>query len=171
MSSHKQGFLRNLSLSASAIRLGMNLWPPFVGAGAGEVLGAHQYVPAPRVREFAPQVSRELDALIDRLLAKQPDQRIQSTVELVRLLGASGSNAVSSTGSQQHVAVVATGSGVTVDVPANIDPTRRSGKVTLSGTSGDVLTGARGTLVDIARLTVADEAIGLAGECTTMAAE
>ena len=33
MSSHKQGFLRNLSLSASAIRLGMNLWPPFVGAG------------------------------------------------------------------------------------------------------------------------------------------
>lgn len=33
MSSHKQGFLRNVSLSANAIRLGMNLWPPFVGAG------------------------------------------------------------------------------------------------------------------------------------------
>jgi acyl-coenzyme A thioesterase PaaI-like protein len=33
MSSHKQGFLRNISLSANAIRLGMNLWPPFVGAG------------------------------------------------------------------------------------------------------------------------------------------
>lgn len=33
MSSRKQGFLRNLSLSAEAIRLGMNLWPPFVGAG------------------------------------------------------------------------------------------------------------------------------------------
>lgn len=33
MSSSKQGFLRNLSLSADTIRLGMNLWPPFVGAG------------------------------------------------------------------------------------------------------------------------------------------
>lgn len=33
MSSHKQGFLRNLSLSANAIRMGINLWPPFVGAG------------------------------------------------------------------------------------------------------------------------------------------
>ena len=33
MSSHKQGFLRNISLSANAIRQGMNLWPPFVGAG------------------------------------------------------------------------------------------------------------------------------------------
>jgi hypothetical protein len=33
MSSHKQGFLRNISLSANTIRQGMNLWPPFVGAG------------------------------------------------------------------------------------------------------------------------------------------
>ena len=33
MSSHKQGFLRNISLSADTIRQGMNLWPPFVGAG------------------------------------------------------------------------------------------------------------------------------------------
>ena len=33
MSSHKQGFLRNIALSANTIRQGMNLWPPFVGAG------------------------------------------------------------------------------------------------------------------------------------------
>jgi acyl-coenzyme A thioesterase PaaI-like protein len=33
MSEHKQGFLRNIRLSANALRLGMNLWPPFIGAG------------------------------------------------------------------------------------------------------------------------------------------
>ncbi len=33
MSKHKQGFLRNIRLNANALRLGMNLWPPFIGAG------------------------------------------------------------------------------------------------------------------------------------------
>ena len=33
MSTHKQGFLRNIRLSANALRLGINLWPPFIGAG------------------------------------------------------------------------------------------------------------------------------------------
>ena len=35
---HGQGFLRKLDLGAGALRLGMNLWPPFVGAGI-HVLG------------------------------------------------------------------------------------------------------------------------------------
>ena len=33
MSSGKQGFLRNLRVSPRVFRLGMNLWPPFRGAG------------------------------------------------------------------------------------------------------------------------------------------
>ena len=33
MTSSKQGFLRNLRVSAGVFRLGMNLWPPFRGAG------------------------------------------------------------------------------------------------------------------------------------------
>ena len=33
MSTHKQGFLRNIRLGANALRLGINLWPPFIGAG------------------------------------------------------------------------------------------------------------------------------------------
>jgi alkylation response protein AidB-like acyl-CoA dehydrogenase len=61
--------------------------------------------------------------------------------------------------------------GVAVELPTNIDPTRRSGRVSLAGAAGDVLPGARATLVDITRLIVAAEAIGVAGECTTMAAE
>jgi hypothetical protein len=68
------------------------------------------------------------------------------------------------------VAVVAAGRASASRCP-NIDPTRRSGRVTLAGATGDLLAGARGTLVDIARLIVAAEAIGVAGECTTMAAE
>jgi acyl-coenzyme A thioesterase PaaI-like protein len=33
MSSSKQGFLRNLKVSPRMFRLGLNLWPPFRGAG------------------------------------------------------------------------------------------------------------------------------------------
>jgi hypothetical protein len=33
MSKHKEGLLRNLRLNANALRLGMNLLPPFIGAG------------------------------------------------------------------------------------------------------------------------------------------
>jgi acyl-coenzyme A thioesterase PaaI-like protein len=33
MSNHGRDLLRNLRLGANALRLGMNLWPPFVGAG------------------------------------------------------------------------------------------------------------------------------------------
>lgn len=33
MSKQRQGFLHNIRLSANTLRLGMNLWPPFIGAG------------------------------------------------------------------------------------------------------------------------------------------
>lgn len=69
------------------------------------------------------------------------------------------------------VAVVEVGDGVTVDVPANLDPTRRSARVTLDGAAATVLPGARRTLVDLARLVLAAEAVGLARECTDMAAD
>ena len=69
------------------------------------------------------------------------------------------------------VAVVEVGDGVTVEVPANLDPTRRTAKVTLDGAACTVLPGARRTLVDLARVILAAEAAGLARECTEMAAE
>jgi len=68
------------------------------------------------------------------------------------------------------VAVVEVGDGVTVDVPASLDPTRRSARVTLDGAAATVIPGARRTLVDLARLLLAAEAVGLARECTEMAA-
>jgi alkylation response protein AidB-like acyl-CoA dehydrogenase len=61
--------------------------------------------------------------------------------------------------------------GVAVTVPANIDPARRSGHVTLTDADVEVITGARPRLVDIARLVLAAEATGVARECTELAAE
>jgi alkylation response protein AidB-like acyl-CoA dehydrogenase len=69
------------------------------------------------------------------------------------------------------VAVVELGDGVTVTTPPNLDPTRRSARVTLDGAPATVITGARRTLVDLARVILAADAVGVARECTEMGAE
>ena len=68
------------------------------------------------------------------------------------------------------VAIVRVGDGVTVDVPANLDPTRRSARVTFDGAPATVIAGARQVLVDLTRVILSAEAVGLARECTDMAA-
>jgi 3-oxochol-4-en-24-oyl-CoA dehydrogenase len=70
------------------------------------------------------------------------------------------------------VLIVDVASGaVKIDVPANLDPTRRSGRVMLDGATATVLAGARPVLVDLARLLLSAEAVGIARECTEAAAE
>jgi alkylation response protein AidB-like acyl-CoA dehydrogenase len=69
------------------------------------------------------------------------------------------------------VAVIdARGEGVTVSVPTNLDPTRRSARVRLDGAPAEVVPGARQALVDLARVILSAEAIGVARECTESAA-
>jgi alkylation response protein AidB-like acyl-CoA dehydrogenase len=68
------------------------------------------------------------------------------------------------------VVEIGDGGGVAVEVPANLDPTRRSARVTLDGAPVTVLPGARRVLVDLARLILSAEAVGVARECTEMAA-
>ena len=68
------------------------------------------------------------------------------------------------------VAVVEVGDGVTVETPPNLDPTRRTARVTLDGAPVTVLPGARRTLVDLSRVILAAEAVGMARECTEQAA-
>jgi len=69
------------------------------------------------------------------------------------------------------VAVVTrSGGGVQVEVPKNLDPTRRAARVTLKKAPARVLPGARQVLVDYARLLYAAEAVGVARECTELAA-
>jgi alkylation response protein AidB-like acyl-CoA dehydrogenase len=69
------------------------------------------------------------------------------------------------------VVVVPVGEGVEVKTPSNMDPTRRTSRVTLDGAPATVLPDARRTLVDLARVVLSAEAVGLARECTEMAAD
>jgi alkylation response protein AidB-like acyl-CoA dehydrogenase len=61
--------------------------------------------------------------------------------------------------------------GVTATVPPNLDPTRRTARVALDGAPATLLPGARRALVDLARTILAAEAVGVARECTELAAE
>jgi serine/threonine protein kinase len=56
--------------------------PPFEALGAGELIGAHQHLKPSPPSEFNAQISGELEALILRLLEKDPAKRVQSASEL-----------------------------------------------------------------------------------------
>ncbi len=60
--------------------------------------------------------------------------------------------------------------GVTVVVPANLDPTRPAARVSLDGTVVEVIPGAARVLIDLARSLFAAEAVGMARACTEQAA-
>src|SRR4051812_15777543 len=63
------------------------------------------------------------------------------------------------------------GGGATVEVPSNLDPTRRSGRVTLDGAAVTTLAGAGTTLRDLSRVILSAEAVGVARRATEMAAD
>jgi serine/threonine protein kinase len=60
--------------------------PPFLGEGAGEVIGAHLHVDPPCVRTLAPEVSQRTAQVVAALLAKRPDDRPQSAHDLLQQL-------------------------------------------------------------------------------------
>ncbi len=76
------------------------------------------------------------------------------------MLVASGADAV----------LLATAEGVTVEVPDNLDPSRRTARVRFDAASGTVLTGAGTLLVDLARVVLAAEAAGIATRVTEVTA-
>ena len=70
------------------------------------------------------------------------------------------------------VALVERGAdGVSVEVPGNLDRTRRSGRVTLAGAAVEVLPGARDTALAHARTLFSAEAVGGASDCVDAAVE
>ena len=93
----------------------------------------------------------------------------------------SGSAGVVLGGGLADILLVATGDDVAVidlragaaavDVPTNLDPTRRSARITLGGADAQFIFGARRTMVDFARTLLAAEAVGVARECTESASE
>jgi alkylation response protein AidB-like acyl-CoA dehydrogenase len=60
--------------------------------------------------------------------------------------------------------------GVSVTVPRNIDPARRSASVTLSGVTGEIIQNGSRILLDLSRVLLSAEAAGVARECTDRAA-
>ncbi len=62
--------------------------PPFVRRGFGELITAHMYEPPPRLSALNPSVPPEYEAIVMRLLEKDPAQRYQSTADLEADLGA-----------------------------------------------------------------------------------
>ena len=59
---------------------------PFEGEDAADVRDRHAAQPPPRPRDANPEVPEALDALVARLLAKDPEDRLRSAAELVEEL-------------------------------------------------------------------------------------
>ncbi|MFT5203472.1 MAG: alkylation response protein AidB-like acyl-CoA dehydrogenase [Candidatus Aldehydirespiratoraceae bacterium] len=74
-------------------------------------------------------------------------------------------------GAGDDLVIVENGPGVTVDVPPALDNSRRSARISLDGAAATVVSGAARHLVDISRLLLAAEAVGVARECTLLAAD
>jgi eukaryotic-like serine/threonine-protein kinase len=60
--------------------------PPFQAKTAGQLLAAHRCTPPPRLTEVCPDVPTDLAAIIGRCLSKDPADRFQSMVDVVRAL-------------------------------------------------------------------------------------
>lgn len=61
--------------------------PPFNAEGVGEIIGLHLFGAPTPPSQIVPGVSAALESLVMSLLAKNPDERIQSAAEIVRMLG------------------------------------------------------------------------------------
>jgi serine/threonine-protein kinase len=62
--------------------------PPFVGEGTGDVLAAHIHIPPATLAASRVEVPALVERLLQRLLAKAPGQRVQTSDELIREIDA-----------------------------------------------------------------------------------
>jgi eukaryotic-like serine/threonine-protein kinase len=75
---------------------------PFVGEGAGDVLAAHIHVPVPAMSSLVKGVPVEVERLVQRLLAKQPNERMQTGEEVIKSIDVA-TRALSQSGPQAIV--------------------------------------------------------------------
>jgi eukaryotic-like serine/threonine-protein kinase len=64
--------------------------PPFEGVGVGDLLAAHIHVPPPALDSLMDGIPHEVEALLQRLLAKAPPDRVQTAAEVIRIIDAAG---------------------------------------------------------------------------------
>ena len=85
------------------------------------------------------------------------------------VLGGGFANVVLLPSGQDVLVVDTSAPGVSVTTPPNLDPTRRSSRLTLDLAPVEVLAGARRIFTDLTRTILAAEAVGVADECTKLA--
>ena len=130
------------------------------------------------------EVPDAVRAEVDALVASLADGSVRggfgiSTTSITGDAGAIVGDAVVLGGGLAEVVLVPSGDDllvlkvdgtVAVEVPANLDPSRRSARLTFTGTRALVLPGQAVVLRDLSRLVLAAEACGLARRCTEDAA-
>jgi serine/threonine-protein kinase len=83
---------RRVDIRADLYSLGCTLYfllagrPPFAEGTAIEKILKHQLDPVPPVREYRPDVPPEVETLLLRMLAKQPEERPSSALEVAQAL-------------------------------------------------------------------------------------
>jgi serine/threonine-protein kinase len=60
--------------------------PPFAGQKGADLLLAHQSLPVPRVDAIRPGLPAELSTIIQKMMAKKPENRYQSANEVIEAL-------------------------------------------------------------------------------------
>jgi serine/threonine protein kinase len=81
--------------------------PPFPSGTPTEKLLKHQFHPPPAIQSVRPEVPASLAAVLQRLLAKQPEQRYQTPAETAEALAAALSNVAVPAGHVEATAVAA----------------------------------------------------------------
>ncbi len=152
--------------------------PPFVGDTAGQILFEHLTSPIPHLPSINPDVPRELDELVQRLLQKDPHDRYQLASAVADDLAAIR-NALDGGESQSPIVIGATDQRGTLTEPAFVarsdemaqvceflDGTQRGQSSTLfvEGESGS---GKSRLLVEIAKQARRDGLWVLRGQATT----
>ncbi len=87
---------------------------PFVADGPGEILAAHILTAPLPPSKVEPTASANLDALALCLLAKRPEDRMQSAAELVRVLGPASSPMIQDSIAMPTIALATPDDGVRV---------------------------------------------------------
>jgi len=113
--------------------------PPFVAEGGGEVMAQHIYASPPSPLAFDPTIPAGVDAVIQRLLTKEPDQRYQSARDVMAAIDALA-NRPSQVGGVPVAIAASTGPDALV---AEIAAPTPEPKTTLGAAAGSMPPGAR----------------------------
>ena len=110
--------------------------PPFVSEGFGELVNMHLNVPAPAPSSRNPNVPAALDALVLKMLEKNPDQRFADMGELQVALKASGGTMFVVRGSPTSSPDLAKSPSKTTAAPVSMS-NPKLGETTLSAGAGE----------------------------------